>query len=179
MILIFDLWSQDHCQWSWSFWGDLLITNNDLDLWSRSKIKWSFTSLVSAHSDSSDRLEGPVGAADGVTVCHYLRLPENLPPPLVRQVRIAALVHRPFSESTDNLGGRGRRTEARQEFFSPAVWPLLRFATTNRTVPPDIHSLLPSVASSPRWTLAFFKSHSKVRWLKSTRPPCVTQPKMA
>ena len=85
----------------------------------------------------------------------------------------------PFSESTDNQGGRGRRTEARQEFFSPAVWPLLRFATTNRTVPPDIHSLLPSVASSPRWTLAFFKSHSKVRWLKSTRPPCVTQPKMA
>ena len=42
--LIFDL--EDHCQWSWSFWGDLLITNNDLDLWSRSKIKWSFTSLA-------------------------------------------------------------------------------------------------------------------------------------
>ena len=36
---------------------------------------------VAAHSDARDRLEGPVGAADGVTVCHYLRLPENLPPP--------------------------------------------------------------------------------------------------
>ena len=45
----------------------------------------------------------PCTAPGGVTVCHYLRPPENVsPPPSASAPLIAA---RPFPESTDNLGG--------------------------------------------------------------------------
>lgn len=55
---------------------------------------------------------------DGVTVCHYLRLPENVSPSFSKFGFASDRRHRrPFLESTDNLGG----VESEAGIFSPAV----------------------------------------------------------